>query len=62
MKGILWVMIGISTLLVSPVRAHHSPAAYDSGQVVAFEGNVLRFEWKNPHVYIVIEDIARSSG
>ncbi len=51
--------LGLSSLaayLVSPVSAHHSPTAFEMSQVVAFEGTVTRFEWRNPHVYLLIED------
>jgi hypothetical protein len=34
--------------------AHHSAAVYDMGAVVVLRGTVLRYDWKNPHVYIVI--------
>jgi len=35
--------------------AHHSEAAYDSSRIVAFEGTVTRYGWRNPHVYINVE-------
>ncbi|HSG63475.1 MAG TPA: DUF6152 family protein, partial [Gammaproteobacteria bacterium] len=34
--------------------AHHSAAVYDMGAVVVLRGTVLHYDWKNPHVYIVI--------
>jgi len=38
-----------------PVLAHHSDAGVDVESVVAFEGTVREFTWKNPHVYVVVE-------
>jgi hypothetical protein len=38
-----------------PVLAHHSDAGVDMESVVAFEGTVREFTWKNPHVYVVVE-------
>ena len=36
----------------SPLLAHHSYVRIDRDSVVAFEGTVLDFQWRNPHVYI----------
>jgi len=41
--------------IVLPVQAHHSDAGVDMESVVAFEGTVREFTWKNPHVYFVVE-------
>ncbi len=38
-----------------PVAAHHSAAPYDQRQRIQFEGVVVDFEWKEPHVYIRVE-------
>ncbi len=51
----LLVVTGLVISIVSPVGAHHSPIAFDMTQAFAFEGTVTRFEWRNPHVYLVIE-------
>jgi hypothetical protein len=39
----------------APVYGHHSDATYDLDTVVAFEGQVTRFTWRNPHVLISVE-------
>lgn len=44
------LMVGLSPV----VHAHHSQAMFDLGRVVALEGVVSRFEWRNPHVYIYL--------
>src|SRR5688572_21790519 len=47
-------------LLVSPTAlAHHSAAMFDSTTTVTLEGNIERYEWANPHVYI---HLASSTG
>jgi len=38
-------------------RGHHSPAAFDRGSTVEVRGEVTRYDWKNPHVYIFVEII-----
>ncbi|VUX56294.1 exported protein of unknown function [uncultured Woeseiaceae bacterium] len=43
-------------LVATVASAHHSDAAFDHNRVVAFDGKVVRFQWRNPHVYIVIKD------
>jgi hypothetical protein len=47
--------------IASPVLAHHSDAGVDMESVVAFEGTVREFSWKNPHVYVVV-DVEQDSG
>ena len=42
-------------ILVSPVSGHHSDAGVNMESVVAFEGTVKEFSWRNPHVYVVVE-------
>lgn len=37
------------------VLAHHSQALFDSSQVILLKGKVARFDWVNPHMYLVIE-------
>lgn len=43
-------------LVAIPAVAHHSPARFLEDQIVAVHGRVLRLDWKNPHVYLVVED------
>ena len=54
MKRLFFLLTGIAT--VSPTAAHHSPTAFEMSQVVAFEGTVTQFDWRNPHVYLTIDD------
>ena len=43
----------MASLLASfGARAHHSYIRIDRNSVVAFEGTVLDYQWRNPHVYL----------
>ena len=37
-----------------PATAHHSAALFDTSKQVAVEGVVTKFDWRNPHVYLVV--------
>jgi len=52
----LIVLGGLAVPLVLPVEAHHSPVAFEMSQVVAFDGVLTSFDWRNPHVYLTVED------
>lgn len=49
-------LASLAAFLVTPAVAHHSPSAFDMNRVVAFEGTISGYEWRNPHVYLEIED------
>ena len=57
MRGV-WTRRAALTLLFAFVAAdagaHHSPAGYDLQKTITLAGNVIRYEWSNPHVYIFI--------
>ena len=59
----LFIVILVVTRSVS---AHHSDAGIDMEGVVAFQGTVTEFHWRNPHVYVLVETTdangERSSG
>jgi len=38
-----------------PAWGHHSEAGFVTDAVVAFQGTVVEFNWRNPHVYIDVE-------
>lgn len=45
----------IGTLVFSAsVLAHHSPARFLEDKILTIEGTVVRFDWKNPHSYLVV--------
>ncbi|MGV3590819.1 MAG: DUF6152 family protein [Gammaproteobacteria bacterium] len=37
--------------------AHHSQAMFDTSQEMLIEGTVARFDWVNPHMYLIVETI-----
>jgi hypothetical protein len=39
---------------VGTAYAHHSGATYDSTKMVTVKGTVKEFEWRNPHVTILL--------
>lgn len=41
--------------LTTPVFAHHSQAMFDTSQEIIIEGTVSRFDWVNPHMYLIVE-------
>jgi hypothetical protein len=45
----------VAVVMASPALAHHSDAGVDTESVLAFEGTVKEFAWRNPHVYVVVE-------
>jgi len=46
-------------LALSPqiAPAHHSAAMYDLSRVVTVQGTVSKYDWRNPHVYIYVEEV-----
>ena len=46
---------GLLGVVALPVLAHHSEAGFDKETVVAFEGTVVEYAWRSPHVYIIVE-------
>ena len=54
---LLKILMLIATIIVSvsPVSGHHSYTGIDRDSLIAFRGRVTQFNWRNPHVYIIIE-------
>jgi hypothetical protein len=46
--------LSILLLIASPSIGHHSEAGMDMTTVVALEGTVTEFRWRNPHVYVTL--------
>ena len=42
-------------LLGATASAHHSVSMFDTTQEILIEGKVARFDWVNPHMYLVVE-------
>ena len=47
--------LAATALLEAPASAHHSQAMFDTTREVLFDGTVVRFDWVNPHMYLIIE-------
>jgi hypothetical protein len=43
-----------TALLCAPAAAHHSQSMFDTTKEIVIEGTVSRFDWVNPHMYIVV--------
>jgi hypothetical protein len=43
-----------AALLCAPAYAHHSQAMFDTSKELVLKGTVARFDWVNPHMYLVI--------
>jgi len=43
------------TPFATPAFAHHSIAMFDQSKEILIEGTVSRFDWVNPHMYLVVE-------
>lgn len=50
--------LAVAALSGAPVLAHHSQTAYDTSKEVLIEGTVERFDWKNPHMYLIVRTTA----
>jgi hypothetical protein len=44
----------VTALLAAPAFAHHSQAMFDATKELVMKGTVARFDWVNPHMYLVI--------
>ena len=57
MRGLSGVLLALAatTLLESPASAHHSQSMFDTTREMLFEGTVVRFDWVNPHMYLIVE-------
>lgn len=44
-------------LLGTPAAAHHSISMFDTSAEILIEGTVARFDWVNPHMYLIVETV-----
>ena len=49
------LIVALSSMIAAPISAHHSEAGFDKSTIAAFEGVVTGFDWRNPHVYVLVE-------
>ena len=53
LRRIVFLMLILS---FGTLSAHHCGAEFDKGRVVVIEGTVVDYRWRNPHVYLVVND------
>jgi hypothetical protein len=49
-------LTALFVLGTGPAAGHHSESGFDMSSVVGFEGVVTDFVWRNPHVYIYVDE------
>ena len=49
--------LAATAIFVAPVLAHHSMSMFDTSKEVLIKGTVARLEWKNPHIYLIVETV-----
>lgn len=52
--------IAMALVVMLLASGHHSESGFDTESVVAFQGTVAQFSWRNPHAYITIETMSDS--
>ena len=61
MKTKFLVIAGAALMLAIPALAHHSFAMFDYSKDVTVVGEVKEFQWRNPHMHILV-NVADGSG
>ena len=54
MHGRIAPIVLLGALPLAPALAHHSRAIF-SDDVISFQGEIVRFDWANPHSYIYVK-------
>ncbi|HEY5624645.1 MAG TPA: DUF6152 family protein [Gammaproteobacteria bacterium] len=49
-----YALLSIAAFAAPALHAHHSGSIFDRDTVVALQGEISRFSWTNPHVYIYV--------
>jgi uncharacterized protein DUF6152 len=53
-KGLSRCVLVLMLAQITPLFAHHSPAAFDRSKEVTLVGTVKEFRWQNPHTWIEV--------
>jgi hypothetical protein len=48
------IAFAVTSLAGAAASAHHSQAMFDTSQEILIEGTVERFDWVNPHMYLLV--------
>ena len=54
----IYALLSAVFLVAMPAAGHHSDAGMDVDSIVAFEGSVTEFAFRNPHAYVLVETTA----
>ncbi len=56
MKQLITVIttLAVASFLAASASAHHSQAMFDTSQELLVQGTVQRFDWVNPHMYLIV--------
>src|SRR5262245_62941719 len=49
------IAVAVAALFAAPAFGHHSQAMFDTTKEILVEGKVARFDWVNPHMYLIVE-------
>ena len=49
--------LAATAFCVAPLLGHHSMSMFDNSKEVLIKGAVARLEWKNPHIYLIVETV-----
>jgi hypothetical protein len=52
----------LAIFIAAPATAHHSFAPYEPELQIKFSGVVTDFKWANPHVYIRMDAVDKTTG
>lgn len=55
-----YALLAAVCLAAIPVAGHHSDAGMDVDSIVAIEGSIIEFAFRNPHAYVLVETTAAS--
>jgi len=47
--------MGVALAASGPATAHHSFAMFDQTKTVVLQGLVSKFEWTNPHAFVILD-------
>ena len=53
LSGFLVIVVGLMSAFAA--RAHHSAVMFDTSREIVVEGVVTEYDWRNPHVHMVLE-------
>ncbi|WP_214621876.1 DUF6152 family protein [Sphingobium nicotianae] len=60
-KSLLAAAALATAMIAMPTAAHHSFAMFDQNKTVSLKGQVVEFQWTNPHAFIEL-DVPNGQG